>query len=103
MNARELTVLPSLELARLVDDDALGSRLEDAYGRVVRVLALTIPEREPIIRALDGRLQKLEAAEPNPRDGDVPGTGASRESLAPPTGADTRPTPVTNVKPEQMV
>jgi hypothetical protein len=41
-----------LELARLVDDDALGSRLEDAYGRVVKVFALTITEREMIIRAL---------------------------------------------------
>ena len=42
-----------LELARLVDDDALGSRLETAYGRMTKVLALTIPERETIIQALD--------------------------------------------------
>ena len=42
-----------LELARLVDDDDLGSRLETAYGRMTKVLALTIPERETIIRALD--------------------------------------------------
>ena len=42
-----------LELARLVDDDALSSRLETAYGRMTKVLALTIPERETIIRALD--------------------------------------------------
>ena len=41
-----------LELASLVDDD-LGSRLETAYGRMTKVLALTIPERETIIRALD--------------------------------------------------
>ena len=41
------------ELARLVDDDGLGSRLETAYGRMTKVLALTIPERETIIRALD--------------------------------------------------
>ena len=41
-----------LELARLVDDDALGSRLETAYGRMTKVLALTIPERETIIQAL---------------------------------------------------
>ena len=49
-----------LELARLVDDDALGSRLEDCYGRMVRVLALTIPERETIIRALDDAPPGLE-------------------------------------------
>ena len=42
-----------LELARLVDDDEIGSRLETAYGRMTKVLALTIPERETIIRALD--------------------------------------------------
>jgi hypothetical protein len=49
-----------LELARLVDDDALGSRLEDAYGRMVKVFALTIPERETIIRALDDAPPGLE-------------------------------------------
>jgi hypothetical protein len=42
-----------LELARLVDDDELGSRLETAYGRMTKVLELTIPARETIIRALD--------------------------------------------------
>ena len=42
-----------LELARLVDDDELGSRLETAYGRMTKVLALTIAERETIIQALD--------------------------------------------------
>ena len=41
-----------LEFARLVDDEALSSRLETAYGRMTKVLALTIPEREMIIRAL---------------------------------------------------
>ena len=35
------------------DDGALGSRLETAYGRMTKVLARTIPERETIIRALD--------------------------------------------------
>jgi hypothetical protein len=49
-----------LELARLVDDDALGSRLEDAYRREVKVLVLTIPERETIIRALDDTPPGLE-------------------------------------------
>jgi hypothetical protein len=42
-----------LELARLVDDPALADRLETAFGRMTKVLALTIPERETIIRALD--------------------------------------------------
>ena len=49
-----------LELARLVDDDALSSRLETAYGRMTKVLALTIPERETIIRALDDAPPDLE-------------------------------------------
>jgi hypothetical protein len=31
----------------------LAKRLEDAYGRVVMILALDIPERKTIIRALD--------------------------------------------------
>jgi hypothetical protein len=42
-----------LELARLVDDDALATRLEDCYGRGVKILGLEIDERELIIRALD--------------------------------------------------
>jgi hypothetical protein len=42
-----------LELARLVEDADLATRLEDCYGRGVRVLGLTVPERETIIRALD--------------------------------------------------
>ena len=42
-----------LELGRLVDDDELATRLENAYGREVKVLGLSIPERETIIRALD--------------------------------------------------
>ena len=42
-----------LELARLVDDPELAAKLEDAFGRTVKVLALTISERETIIRALD--------------------------------------------------
>jgi len=46
-------LIDCLELARLVDDDALGSRLETAYRRKTRVLALTIDERELILRALD--------------------------------------------------
>jgi hypothetical protein len=37
---------------RLLNDDALGSRLETAYGRMTKVLALTIAERQMIIRAL---------------------------------------------------
>ena len=42
-----------LELARLVDDPGLASKLETNYGRMTKVLALTIPERETIIRALE--------------------------------------------------
>jgi hypothetical protein len=49
-----------LELARLVDDDALSARLETAYGRVTKVLGLTIPDRETIIRALDNPPPGLE-------------------------------------------
>ena len=42
-----------LELARLVDHPDFAERLETAYGREVKVLGLSIPERETIIRALD--------------------------------------------------
>jgi hypothetical protein len=42
-----------LELAGLVDDDSLADRLEDCYGRDVKVLALDIAERETINRALE--------------------------------------------------
>jgi len=49
-----------LELARLVDDPALADRLETAFGRMTKVLALTIPERETIIRALDDAPAGLE-------------------------------------------
>ena len=42
-----------LKLARLVDDPELASRLEDCYGRDVKVLGLSIPESETILRALD--------------------------------------------------
>ena len=49
-----------LELARLVDDDALAERLDTAYSRMTKVLALTIPERETIIRALDDAPDVLE-------------------------------------------
>ena len=42
-----------LELARLVDDPVLATKLEEAHNRDVRVLGLTIPERETILAALD--------------------------------------------------
>ncbi len=42
-----------LELARLVNDPGLAHKLEDAYRREVKVLALTIPERERILVALE--------------------------------------------------
>jgi hypothetical protein len=41
-----------LELARLVDDPKLAERLETAYGRMTRVLALTIAEREAVLDAI---------------------------------------------------
>ena len=44
-----------LELARLVDDPALAEKLETAYGRGVRILALEISERETILAALEDR------------------------------------------------
>ena len=42
-----------LELARLIDDQALAERLETAYGNGARILALEIQERESIVRALE--------------------------------------------------
>jgi len=41
-----------LEFARLVDDEALAGRLETAFGRMTRVLALTIPERDTVLAAI---------------------------------------------------
>jgi hypothetical protein len=49
-----------LELAGMVDDEALAERLETAYARMTKVLALTIEERETIIRALDDAPPGLE-------------------------------------------
>jgi hypothetical protein len=40
-------------LARLVDDPDLADRLEGAYGRGARILALEIADRETILRALE--------------------------------------------------
>lgn len=42
-----------LDLARLVDDPLLAAKLEGAYGRGAKILALEIPERETIFAALD--------------------------------------------------
>ena len=42
-----------LELARMVDDEQLADRLETAYGREVKVLGLSIDERETILAVLD--------------------------------------------------
>jgi len=42
-----------LELARLVDDTDLATKLEDAYRRDVKILALEISERETILAALE--------------------------------------------------
>ena len=49
-----------LELARLIDDPELATRLEDCYGRDVKVLGLSIAERETILRALDDPPSGLE-------------------------------------------
>ena len=49
-----------LELARLVDDPNLADRLETGYARDTRVLALTIPEREAVLVALDDTPDGLE-------------------------------------------
>ena len=45
-----------LELARLLRDagfDDVAERLENAYDVECKILALTVPEREEILRALD--------------------------------------------------
>jgi hypothetical protein len=42
-----------LELARLVDDEYLETKLRSALGRDVKVLALETEERETILAALD--------------------------------------------------
>jgi hypothetical protein len=41
------------ELARLVDDPDLADKLETAYSRETKVLALTISDRETILAALE--------------------------------------------------
>ncbi len=43
-----------LELARLVGDPDLANRLEGAYSREARIVALEINDRELILRALEG-------------------------------------------------
>ena len=42
-----------LDLARLVDDNEARTRLENAYAREVRVLGLSLAERETLLVALD--------------------------------------------------
>jgi len=45
-----------LELARLLRDagfDETAEKLEEGYDRETKILALTIPEREAILRALE--------------------------------------------------
>ena len=51
-----------LELARPIEDEA--ERLETAYGNGVRILALRIPERESIVRALEEGRPTAALAEP---------------------------------------
>jgi hypothetical protein len=42
-----------LQLARLVDEPEPANRLESAYGRGARILALEIEERHALLRALE--------------------------------------------------
>jgi hypothetical protein len=42
-----------LELARLVDDDELATKLETAYSRETKVLGLTFSDRDSILVALE--------------------------------------------------
>jgi hypothetical protein len=42
-----------LELARLVNDPSLADKLETAYGRAARLLALDVPDGKTIMWALD--------------------------------------------------
>ena len=49
-----------LELARMVDDEALAERLESCYRRDVKVMGLDVPERETILRALEAPPTGLE-------------------------------------------
>jgi hypothetical protein len=60
-----LPVPPSdvLELARLMDDPDLADRLETAYGRGARILALEVDERITILRALEDGTQTRALAE----------------------------------------
>ncbi len=50
---RDADVLELARLLREADFEDVAERLENAYDRESRVLALTVPEREAIIRALD--------------------------------------------------
>jgi hypothetical protein len=42
-----------LELARMVEDEELADKLETAYSRETKVLALTFSDRDSIIVALE--------------------------------------------------
>jgi hypothetical protein len=42
-----------LELAKMVEDEDLADRLETAYSRETKVLALTFADRDGILRALE--------------------------------------------------
>ena len=64
-----------LELARLVDEPDLASKLEANYSRGTKVLALTIPERTTILAALE---------DPPLRTGRAQRSAAARHGVAPP-------------------
>lgn len=77
-----------LELARLVDDDDLAAKLEDAFRRDVKLLALEIAERETILVALDDPppgLEELRSVLLQEREWWVrEGDGLEREESGPP-------------------
>ena len=50
---RDQDVLELAKLLRSAGFDDTAERLEDAYDAETKVLALTVPEREEILRALD--------------------------------------------------
>ena len=43
----------AFDLARMVDDEDVASKLQDAYSREVKVLALTFSDRDSILAALE--------------------------------------------------
>ena len=53
LRVRDPDVLELAGLLRAADFENVAERLENAYDAETKVLALTVPEREAILRALD--------------------------------------------------